>query len=357
MKDELKVALLFGGVSSEHDISCMSAQTFLSAMEEDKKYTVYPIYISRTGEWFLYEGDRTQLISAPDELYTTPVAVLPGLGREAFLLLNDEGPQSISVDVVIPVLHGLNGEDGTVQGLLEMARVPYVGCGVLASALAMDKVYTKRIVEDLGIRQARYVDLSRREIENDREKAVEKVEEAFSYPVFVKPSRAGSSVGVTKAHNAQELEMGLLKAAREDRRVLVEEFINGREVECAVLGDDVAGVGEILAAAEFYDFEAKYVNAQSRVVIPADLSEETREEIRRDSEAIFRGLDGSGLARVDFFVDRRTGEVVFNEINTFPGFTPISMYPMLWKDQGLSVGEQVRKLIEIALERKPSYGT
>lgn len=356
MKDDLKVALLFGGVSSEHDISWYGLRRHFCQQWKKIKNIRCIRFISPAQEnGFCMKGTGRSCL-APDEVYTTPVAVLPGLGRDAFLLLDDEGTQSITVDVVIPVLHGLNGEDGTVQGLLEGPGA-YVGCGVLASALAMDKVYTKRIVDDLGIRQARYVDLNRREIEKEREKAVKKVEEAFSYPVFVKPSRAGSSVGVTKAHNAQELEMGLLKAAREDRRVLVEEFINGREVECAVLGDAVADVGEILAAAEFYDFEAKYVNTQSRVVIPADLSEEIREEIRRNSEAIFRGLDGSGLARVDFFVDRDTGEVVFNEINTFPGFTPISMYPMLWKDKGLSVGEQVKKLIEIALERKPSYGT
>lgn len=358
MEEMYKVALLFGGVSSEHDISCMSAQTFMDTMEAEG-YTVYPIYINRQGEWFLYEGDRKRLSGAPEEEYRTPVAILPGMGRDSFLLLSENGPESLEVDVALPVLHGLNGEDGTIQGLLEMARLPYVGCGVLASALGMDKVYTKRIVEDLGIRQARYVDLTRYEIEHDCENAMEKVEKTFDYPVFIKPSRAGSSVGVTKARDRSELRLGLVKAAAEDRRVLVEEFIDGREVECAVLGGDeakAANVGEILAAAEFYDFDAKYVNAESKTVVPADIDEAVRQEIRRDAVAIFKGIDGSGLSRVDFFIEKSTGEVIFNEINTFPGFTPISMYPMLWKAEGLTVGEQLRELIRIALERKPSYG-
>ena len=359
MMESCSVVLLFGGVSSEHDISCMSAQTFMNAMEAEKGYTVYPVYIDRQGAWFLYEGDKRALRQAPLEEYRTPVAVLPGLGKDSFLLLGDDGPQSLTVDVVIPVLHGLNGEDGTVQGLLEMARVPYVGCGVLASALAMDKVYTKKIVAELGIRQAAYVDLTRKEIFDSPEQAALKVEEAFSYPVFVKPSRAGSSVGVTKAANREELIAGLHKAAKEDRRVLVEEFIKGREVECAVLGAETpkaANVGVILSAAELYDFVAQNRNAESKTVVPADLPEETRQEIRKDALAIFQGIDGSGLSRVDFFVEQATGEVIFNEINTFPGFTNISMYPMLWEAEGLSVGEQIRELIQIALERKPLYG-
>ncbi len=359
MKESYSVVLLFGGVSSEHDISCMSAQTFMNAMEADGGYTVYPVYIDREGAWFLYEGDKRALRQAPLEEYRTPVAILPGLGKDCFLLLGDEGPQSLTVDVVIPVLHGLNGEDGTVQGLLEMARIPYVGCGVLASALGMDKVYTKKIVAELGIRQAAFVDLRRGEILDAMDTAVQKVEAAFAYPVFVKPSRAGSSVGVTKASNRQELMDGLRKAAKEDRRVLVEEFIQGREVECAVLGGEdpkVANVGEILAAAEFYDFDAKYVNAESKTVVPADICESARQEIRRDARAIFQAIDGSGLARVDFFIEQKSGEVIFNEINTFPGFTNISMYPMLWQAEGLSVEEQVRELIQIAIERKPLYG-
>lgn len=359
MKEHYNVALLFGGVSSEHDISCMSAQTFMTAMEPDDSYTVYPIYIDRQGRWFLYDGDRQGLKDAPKSEYSVPVAIVPGMGRDAFLMMGESGMETLEIDVVIPVLHGLNGEDGTVQGLLEMARIPYVGCGILASAVAMDKVYTKKIVQGLGIRQARYVDLTRYEIAQAEEEAVRKVEEAFDYPVFVKPSRAGSSVGVTKARNAEELREGLKKAAAEDWRVLVEEFIDGREVECAVLGEQdvkAANVGEILSAAEFYDFEAKYINVESKTVVPAEMDEATRQEIRRDAVAIFRGIDGSGLSRVDFFIERSTGEIIFNEINTFPGFTPISMYPMLWKAEGMSVEEQIRELIRIAMERKPSYG-
>lgn len=360
MEKTLRVALLFGGVSSEHDVSCVSAQTFMDALLADGGYTVYPIYIDRAGRWFLYEGDVKHLAQAPQGEYRIAVAVKPGLRENALVTISASGETTLVTDVVIPVLHGLNGEDGTVQGLLELARIPYVGCGVLASAVSMDKVFTKKIVDHLGIRQADYVDLNRREIRENPGAAVQKVLAKFpEFPVFVKPSRAGSSVGTTKVHSLEELEPALLKAVAEDRRVLVEEYVDGREVECAVRGEyepEASNVGEILAAAEFYDYEAKYANADSRTVIPADIEDSIREEIRHDAVEIFKAVDGWGLARVDFFIRRSDNRVFFNEINTFPGFTPISMWPMLWADKGTPVSGQIRLLIESALEREPLYG-
>lgn len=360
MEKALRVALLFGGVSSEHDISCVSAQTFMNALLEDGGYTVYPIYIDRSGKWFLYEGDVKKLAEAPKQEHQVSVAVSPGMRENALITVSAKGETTLVTDVVIPVLHGLNGEDGTVQGLLELARIPYVGCGVLASAISMDKIYTKKVVDHLDICQADYVDLSRREIRENPDAAVRRVLDRFpEFPVFVKPSRAGSSVGTTKVHTLEELKPALVKAAKEDRRVMVEEYIDGREVECAVRGEydpEASNVGEILAAAEFYDFDAKYANADSQTVIPADIDDSVREEIRRDAAAIFKAVDGWGLARVDFFIRRSDNRVFFNEINTFPGFTPISMWPMLWADKGTPVSGQIRLLIESALEREPLYG-
>ncbi|MBQ7063468.1 MAG: D-alanine--D-alanine ligase [Firmicutes bacterium] len=353
------VILLFGGVSSEHVISCKSAQTFMTALLADD-YTVYPVYIDRSGRWFLYEGDVNDLAHAPWCEYAVQVSVIPGGGRESFVAQAEDGPLTLEADVVIPVLHGLNGEDGTVQGLLELARIPYVGCGVLASAVSMDKVFTKLIVKDLGIPQAEYVDLTRRDIQRDPSGCADRVEAKLAYPVFVKPSRAGSSVGVSQAANRDELFTALQTASKEDRRVLVEETIVGREVECAVLGDwdaEASLVGEILAADTFYSFDAKYVNAASRTVVPAEMDVQTREQIREYAKAIFHGVDGWGLARVDFFIRESDGRVIFNEINTFPGFTSISMWPMLWKERGLELHEQVARLVQSAMEREISYGS
>ncbi len=267
--------------------------------------------------------------------------------------------REVPVDVVFPVLHGLYGEDGTVQGLLELARIPYVGSGVLASAVSMDKLYTKIIVDALGIRQARYVPLTRAEL-SDMDRAAGRVEEILPYPVFVKPANAGSSRGVSKAGNRAQLKAALAGAARYDRKILAEEAIAGRELECAVLGGgsrpaEASGVGEILAAAEFYDFDAKYHSAASRTVTDPELPGDAAETIRRDALKIFKAVDGYGLARVDFFLTPE-GEVVFNEINTMPGFTAISMYPILWEARGVGKAQLVEKLIAHAKERYGADG-
>lgn len=282
-------------------------------------------------------------------------AVLSPDAKEKCLLLMEDGKvEKVPVDVVFPVLHGLYGEDGTVQGLFELAQIPYVGCGVLASAVSMDKMTTKVIVNNLGIRQAAFVAVLKEEM-SDMGAIIEKIENAFPYPVFVKPSNAGSSKGVSRADNREELIAGLEEAVKHDRRILVEEMIVGHEVECAVYGgglEDVqaSGVGEILAAADFYDFEAKYYNAESKTVIDPELPGNTAEIVREAAIKIFKGVDGYGLSRVDFFVEA-DGGVVFNEINTLPGFTAISMYPMLWEARGISKPQLVDALISHALKR------
>ena len=346
------VAVLFGGQSSEHEISCISAATVIENINRDR-YDVILIGITEDGRWLLTESVE-EIRSGAWKNGTVRAVVSPDNGHHGVLLIDGGQITCRRVDVVFPVLHGLYGEDGTVQGIFELAGIPYVGCGVLASAVSMDKLYTKIIVDTLGIRQAGYVAVRKEELSR-MDEVTARVEAALTYPVFIKPCNAGSSKGVSKAGNREELISGLLEAANHDRKILVEETIIGREIECAVLGGTevkATGVGEILAAADFYDFEAKYHNAESKTVLDPELPAETVEEIRRDAVAIFKAVDGFGLSRVDFFVTRDGGEVVFNEINTLPGFTAISMYPMLWENRGIAKPQLVEKLIQMAFSRK-----
>lgn len=344
------IAVIFGGRSSEHEVSCVSAATVIRSLDEEK-YNVILVGITKDGRWLLV--DKLKDIEDGSWRESKVNAIISPDTQDKALVLLAEGTYRLQpVDVIFPVLHGLNGEDGTIQGLFEMAEIPYVGCGVLASAVSMDKVYTKIIVEDLGIRQARFVHIRRSDLA-DMEDALDRAEAKLSYPMFVKPSRAGSSVGVSKAEDRAELSEALIKAAEHDRNILVEETIVGREVECAVLGGkDVkaSGVGEILAAADFYDYDAKYNNEESETLIDPPMPEETREEIRTSAAEIFKAVDGYGLSRVDFFI-AENGEVVFNEINTLPGFTSISMYPMLWAAQGIETPALADELIRLAEER------
>ena len=346
----MNIALVFGGCSSEHEISCMSAKTIFEALDP-AKYQVTLIFITKEGQWKKVDQVRDY---TPEECKDFPTAVvIPSHETDNCLILAETVVRT-HIDVAIPVLHGLGGEDGTIQGLFELAGIPYVGCGVLASAVAMDKITAKKVVHPLGIRQAQYVDVYRHELAA-MDQVISRVEEKLSYPVFVKPSNAGSSVGVTRVDRREQLAEALQLAAQHDSRILVEETIIGHEVECAVLGNlDVGAtrVGEILAADSFYTFDAKYNNPESQTVIADYLPEETIQEIRKDAVRIFKALDGSGLARVDFFVEEKTGAVVFNEINTFPGFTSISMYPTLWIHEGYTIESLVDRLISLALERK-----
>ena len=350
MKETLVV--LFGVQSSEHVVSCMSAANVIDQIDKNK-YDLLLIGITEEGQWILtpsvdeirndtWRSGKTHAVLSPDAT------------KKCVIISEGDVTKEVKVDMVFPVLHGLRGEDGTVQGLLELARIPYVGCGVLASAVSMDKLYTKLIVDNLGIRQADYVPVRRSQLQ-DMDSVIAAIEKKLSYPVFVKPSNAGSSRGVNKAENKEELIFALNEAAKHDRKILVEETIIGHEVECAVFGGGLqevkaSGVGEIMAAAEFYDFDAKYYNAESKTVVDPELPGHAAEDVRKAAVEIFKAVDGYGLSRVDFFVTD-AGEVVFNEINTLPGFTAISMYPMLWEARGISKSRLVDDLINHAKER------
>ena len=342
-----KVLVVFGGQSSEHIVSCMSAINVINHIDREK-YDVVIVGITEEGKWLYVDSVE----SIRDESWrdkSVGAVLSPDATEKCVLIERESGVEKVPVDVAFPVLHGLYGEDGTIQGLFELARLPYVGCGVLASAVSMDKLYTKIVADTLGVRQAAYVPVMRGELSH-MESVTERVEKHFSYPVFIKPSNAGSSRGVSKASDRSELENGLREAAKHDRKILVEEMIVGREVECAVFGGGngeviASGVGEILAAADFYDFDAKYYNEESRTVVNPELPGDAAEKVREAARRIFTAVDGYGMARVDFFVTEQ-GEVVFNEINTIPGFTAISMYPMLFEAAGVDKTELVTRLIE-----------
>ncbi len=354
--DRLNLAVIFGGQSSEHEVSCMSAVNIIEQIDKEK-YQVLLIGITKEGHWL--KAERAEDISSGTWRESTVEAViLPDATKKCALItdMNDKDKRVTRqpLDLVFPVLHGLLGEDGTIQGLLELAGIPYVGCGVLASALSMDKLYTKQIAEKLGIRQAVYEPVMKDELESV-DKVVERIEAHIPYPVFIKPSNAGSSCGVSCAASREELVRGLYLAAAEDRKILVEEKITGHEVECAVFGGGTepviaSGVGEILAGAEFYDYDAKYHNPQSQTITDPKLPGDAAEKIPEIAKAIFKAVDGYGLSRVDFFVEP-DGTIIFNEINTMPGFTAISMYPMLWEARGIKKQELVEKLLRHARKR------
>lgn len=345
------IVVIMGGRSSEHEVSLISAATVIENINTDK-YNIVMIGITKDGQWKLVDSlDRVKDGSWVKSY--TRAYISPDTDRKELCLIRGDRVETVDIDVVFPVLHGMNGEDGTLQGLLELAHIPYVGCGVLASACSMDKFYTKIIVDSIGIRQAKFVGVRRSEL-RDMDEVIARVEKEIPYPVFVKPSKAGSSQGVSKASDRDQLVAALELAAQHDTKILVEETIVGRELECAVLGGaDVraSGVGEVLAADEFYSYEAKYNNAESKTVVGPVLPEGKEEEIRENAMAIFKALDGYGLSRVDFFLTNDTNEVVFNEINTLPGFTAISMYPMLWEAKGLDKKALIQELIDLAMVR------
>ncbi|MDF2821508.1 MAG: D-alanine--D-alanine ligase [Clostridiales bacterium] len=346
------IVVLFGGQSSEHDVSCVSATTVINNIDINK-YNVVKVGITKEGKWLLHEGTTEQMKNGEWKNSSIEAIISPNAVNKE-VILNESGIfTTMKIDMVYPVLHGLYGEDGTVQGLLELAKIPYVGCGVLSSSVSMDKLYTKIIVDTLNIRQAKYVGVRKDELVHI-ERVIEEIEAKLQYPVFVKPANAGSSVGVTKAHNQEELVKGLNVAALHDRKILVEETIVGREIECAILGGynpEASVLGEVLAAAEFYDYDAKYNNVESKTVINPEMDSDVIEKVRSAAIDIFRAVDGYGESRVDFFVEKDTNEVVFNEINTLPGFTGISMYPMLWSASGVDIKELVDRLIDLAFER------
>lgn len=350
-----RILVLFGGQSSEHVVSCMSAVNVIRHMDRNT-YEVLIVGITQEGRWLLVDSaDQIEDESWRDA--SVQAVLSPDATEQSVLVMDGEKTEKIRVDGAFPVLHGLYGEDGTIQGLFELARLPYVGCGVLSSAVCMDKFFTKIIADRVGVRQAAYEPVMREETidASGLDEAAGRVEQRFFYPVFIKPSNAGSSRGVSKAENRDQLKAGLREAARHDRKILVEEMIIGHEIECAVFGGGrepvtVSGVGEVLAAADFYDFEAKYYNTESKTVVNPELPGDSANRVRKAAVEIFKAVDGSGLARVDFFVTAE-GAVIFNEINTMPGFTAISMYPMLFEAAGISKTELVTKLIEHGMRR------
>jgi len=352
MQNKLNVAVVFGGKSGEHEVSLMSATNVINAMDKEK-YNIHTIGITKQGKWMLYQGpvEKLQDGSWEQEASKLDNSQLVDMLLNYMLKENHQG----KIDVIFPVLHGPNGEDGTIQGFFEMLDIPYVGCGVIGSALGMDKAISKQLFIDAGLSVANYDVSFKHEIENNPLDVIARIEGKFPYPVFVKPVNMGSSVGITKAHDRAELEEGLKEAAKFDRKVIVEEFINGREIECAVLGNnhpEASGAGEIIPSKEFYDYEAKYFDdGKSTLIIPAKLTEQEEKSIREAAVLAYKALDCCGMARVDFFLERNTGKVYINEINTIPGFTKISMYPKLWDTAGLSYSKLIDRLIDLALER------
>lgn len=344
---KLKLGVIFGGMSTENEVSVVSANSILKNLDRTK-YEIFPIYIGKDGDWYQYiENDKEK-----------------EFGEE---IKNQEKIQNVieylrKLDILFPVLHGLYGEDGTIQGLFELLKKPYVGCGVLASSVGMDKVYTKIVFDRAGLKQANYeyvrkykdkyiyIDKKFEEEILSLDEIVTKIANNLKFPMFIKPSNSGSSVGVNKANNKEELKQHIEYAAKFDTKILIEEGIIGKEVECAVLGNEeviASCVGEIKPAEEFYSYDAKYKNEESRTDIPAKIPEILSEKIRKQAIKAFKSIDGKGLSRVDFFIEDKTNEIYINEINTLPGFTNISMYPKLWQASGIAYQELLSKLIEL----------
>ena len=336
---KLKVGVIFGGMSTEHEVSINSAKSVIQNLNKEK-YEVFPIYIKETGEWFECDEEILSQIANPIEYLK-------------------------NIDVVFPVLHGLYGEDGTLQGMLELTRKKYVGCKVLASSISMDKVYTKIIFDRAKILQADYIYLRKieenyiyidknfNEVIYDIDKICEIVEKKLNFPVFVKPSNSGSSIGVKKAYNSKELIESIEYASKFDKKILIEQNIEGREIECAILGNEepvTSVLGEILPAEDFYTFDAKYKNIASKTIIPAKINRNIEKKVKKLAIKAFKAVDGSGLSRVDFFIEKSTNKVYINEINTLPGFTEISMYPKLFKQEGIEYSELLDRLIQLSLE-------
>jgi len=336
---KIKIGIICGGKSTEHEVSVISANSIIKNLNKDK-YEIYNIFIDKGNDWYEKNNDEEKKIEDINNFLK-------------------------NLDVVFPVLHGLYGEDGTIQGMLELLGIPYVGCKVLASSIAMDKVYTKIIFDRAGIKQAKYVYIKKEKNnyiyidENFNEEKLEleeickRVERKIKYPMFVKPSNSGSSVGINKSKNNEELKKHIEYAAQFDNKILIEENIIGREIECAIIGNEdvnASVLGEIKSAEEFYSFDAKYKNNESKTIIPATLSEDLTEKVRKLAVKAFKAIDGKGFSRVDFFVNGESNDIYINEINTIPGFTEISMYPKLWEASGLKYTELLDELINLAME-------
>lgn len=356
--EKKKIAIIFGGCSSEHEVSCISATSVINNLPRDK-YEPVCLGITKDGRWYLFSGPVDEIADGRWEhnALNQPAFLSPDRSIHGIVVDGKIGFDVIKVDCVFPVLHGRNGEDGTMQGLLQLSGIPFVGCRALASAVCMDKAVTHTLLTAAGIKQANYLWFFTDKYKTGAEKIKLKISARLGYPIFVKPANAGSSVGISKVHSEAELDAAVEKAAREDDKIVVEEAIVGQEVECAVLGNsepEASLVGEIAASAEFYDYDDKYKSGTSQLYIPAHLSDEVMEEIRSTASRAYRMLGCSGLTRVDFFV-RNGNEVLLNELNTMPGFTSISMYPKLWEAFGVPYSELLDRLITLSFEIKSKY--
>lgn len=360
MTDKKTVAVLFGGQSGEHEVSLVSARAVIDALDP-AKYDVLPVGITREGRWLAGPGAMPALLAQADwaklpggaeiEKEGAPDQRETALTTSQFSMLNSQ----FSIDVVFPVLHGPMGEDGTVQGLLELAGVPYVGCGVLASAVGMDKALMKAAFASAGLPLVPWLLLRRSELRADTDAACARVEGQLEYPMFVKPANMGSSVGISKARDREQLAAGLHEAARYDRRIVVEQGIAAREIEISVLGNDepaASAPGEVVPSGEWYDYAAKYIDGQSQILIPAPIDDAPARRVAELALRAYTAIDCAGLARVDFLLDKESGELYLNEVNTMPGFTSVSMYAKMWEASGLSYAELLDKLIALAIERK-----
>ncbi|PIW11464.1 MAG: D-alanine--D-alanine ligase [Candidatus Infernicultor aquiphilus] len=355
---KLKVGIIFGGRSGEHEVSFCSASSIIKAINRDK-YIVIPIGITKEGRWISPYESALALESGKIEGKSTVILVNNPSGKSLISIDNHQEFKKETwegkLDVIFPVLHGPYGEDGTIQGLLELADIPYVGAGVASSAVSMDKELMKTIFRQKSLPVLKWLTIKRKDWQKDKEEILSLIQNNFEFPLFVKPTNLGSSVGITKVHRKEELEKALDLASSYDRKILIEEGLEGaREIECSVLGNDepqTSVVGEVKPAGEFYDYDSKYIDQATQLIIPADLPEEVSEKVRKIALCAFQAIDAAGMARVDFFVTKKENKIYLNEINTIPGFTSVSMYPRLWEASGISYPELIDQLIQLALER------
>lgn len=358
MGSRIRLGIIYGGKSSEHEVSLRTALSIMKAVDSDK-YEIVPVYVQLDGKWV--KGQPTA-----GELQNIETLRLAGIehddgnesDRSTQVVQKQPAAPVLSfeqdVDVIFPVVHGPNGEDGTIQGMLELANIPYVGAGVMASAVGMDKWLMKNVFAQVNLPQVKYIGILRFRLDRETEAVISQIETELGYPCFVKPANMGSSVGINKAKNRTELEAALRVAANFDRRIVVEQFVKGRELEIGVLGNEeviTSVVGEVIAAKEFYDYEAKYKGAGTELQIPAQVPKHVAAQIAEMAKVAFQAIDAAGLSRVDFFWDEKDDQLYINEVNTMPGFTPYSMYPMLFQAAGISYGELIDRLVQLALSR------
>lgn len=354
MESKIRVAVLFGGCSGEHEVSLCSAASVMRNLDPDR-YDIYPLGITREGKWYWYRGGDMDAVENDAWMEAAVPAVLPPDATAGGFFCLDDPAKVYPLDVVFPVMHGPNAEDGTIQGVCKLAGLPCVGAGVLSSAAAMDKGITKIILKNIGLPQVPYIVLYRLEWREREEEAVKRIESALSYPVFVKPANLGSSVGISKVKKREDLLPALMKADRHDAKLIIEQGVTAWEIECAVLGNEkpaASTVGRIVPCHEFYDYAAKYQTGDdSELIIPADIDESVREQVRQMAVQAYKALECAGMARVDFFYEPETGRIDINELNTIPGFTRISMYAKLWTASGLPYPRLIDRLISLAMDR------